>query len=145
MKNKMWIGVLLAMMVGIMLPLSGIAWAGDVVVIANKNAPDSTLSREDLKNIFLAKKSQWNSGGSINFAILTQGATHETFLKQYIQKTPSQFERHFRKLIFTGKGKAPTTMSSEKEMLAYVSSTEGAIGYVSFETNTSAVMVINVQ
>ncbi|MBT8343059.1 MAG: hypothetical protein HKP58_01605 [Desulfatitalea sp.] len=145
MKNKIWIGVLIAILVGILCPLPQIAWAGDVVVIANKSVSDSSLSGEELKNIFLAKKSQWSSGGSINFAILKQGAAHEAFLKQYIQKTPDQFERYFRKLIFTGKGKAPTTLSDEKEMVSYVSSTAGAIGYVSSGTDTNAVKTINVQ
>ena len=75
---------------------------------------------------------------------LKSGGVQDDFLKSYLQKTSAQYNRYFRTLVFTGKGKAPRTFSTEAEVINYVSSTAGAIGYVSSETNTRSAKVITV-
>ena len=144
MKTKILIGLFFAAVMGMLLELPGAASAGGVVVIANKNVSASSLSIEEVKNIFLSKKTQWRDGSKIEFVALESGATQDDFLSSYLQKTSSQYDRYFRTLVFTGKGKAPRTFSTEAEVISYVSSTAGAIGYVSSETNTRSAKVITV-
>ena len=113
-----------------------------VVIIANKNVPDSSLSIEEVKRIFLAKKRLWRNGSKIEFVTLKGCAAHDVFLKSYLEKTPSQYYSYFKNLVFTGKGKALRTFSTEAELVKYVSGTDGAIGYVSSGTNTRSAKVI---
>jgi len=75
---------------------------------------------------------------------LKDSQTHDDFLKTYLQKSTSQFQRYFRTLVFTGKGKVPKSFDSEESLVGYVAGTNGAIGYVSSGTNTGSVKVINV-
>ena len=144
MRTKILIGLFLAAVMGMLLEFPCTASAGGVVVIANKSVPASSLDVEEVKNIFLSKKTQWRDGSKITFVALKNGSVQNSFLKSYLQKTPSQYNRYFRTLVFTGKGKAPRTFSTEAEVVSYVSSTEGAIGYVSSETNTRSAKVITV-
>ncbi len=144
MKAKILIGLILAAIVGMGLTFPGVASAQDVVIIANSNAPAGSLTSDDIKNIFLAKKTQWDDGAKINFVTLKAGQTHTDFLKNYLGKSSSQFQRYFRTLVFTGKGKVPQSFDSEEGIVGYVAGTDGAIGYVSSGTDTGSAKVITV-
>jgi ABC-type phosphate transport system substrate-binding protein len=113
-----------------------------VVIIANKNVSASSLSTIEVKNIFLAKKRQWRDGSKIKFVTLKDCAAQDVFLKSYIEKTPSQYDKYFKAIVFEGKGEALRTFSTEAEVVNYVSSTEGAIGYVSSGTNIRSAKII---
>ena len=143
MRAKLSIVFIFAVVVGTALPFPYAASTEEaVIIIANKNVPASSLSIEDVKNIFLSKKTQWRDGSKIEFVTLKGCAAHDVFLKSYLEKTPSQYDSYFRNLVFTGKGKALRTFSTEAEVVKYVSGTDGAIGYVSSGTNTRAAKVI---
>ncbi len=144
MKTKIVLGLIVAAIAVMILPLSGVALAGDVVIIANKDVPNDSIGGGDLKKIFIAKKTEWDNGGNIDFVTLQGGDVHKAFLKTYLSKSPSQFQRYFRTLVFTGKGTAPQSFSTEAEVVGYVSSTSGAIGYVSAGTSTGSAKVLNV-
>ncbi len=144
MKSKIVLGLIVAAIAVMILPLSGAAFAGDVVIIANKDIPNDSIGGGDLKKIFMAKKTEWDNGGNIDFVTLQGGDVHKAFLKTYLSKSPSQYQRYFRTLVFTGKGTAPQAFSTEAEVVGYVSSTSGAIGYVSAGTSTGSAKVLNV-
>jgi len=144
MKTKIGFGLILAAIVGISFTFPNVASAEDVVVIANKNVPTSSLTRDEVKNIFLAKKTQWDNGQKINFVTLKKSQAHDDFLEKYLQKSSSQFQRYFRTLVFTGKGKVPKSFDSEESLVGYVAGTDSGIGYVSSGTDTGSVKVINV-
>ncbi|MCP4610877.1 MAG: hypothetical protein GY845_19380 [Planctomycetes bacterium] len=143
MRTKM-LGLIFAAIAAMMLPFSSGAFAADVVIIANKDVPLSSLSGSDVKKIFLAKKTAWDNGKNIDFVTLQGSDVHKAFLNTYLSKSSSQFRRYFRTLVFTGKCMAPRSFSTEREVVGYVSSTGGAIGYVSAATSTGSAKVLNV-
>ena len=49
----------------------------------------------------------------------------------YIGKSDTALRNHFKTLVFTGKGSQPRAFATNAEMLNYVMTTKGAIGYVS--------------
>ncbi len=144
MKAKIALGLILVAIAVMILPFARVAIAGDVIIIANKDVPNDSIDGGDLKKIFIAKKSEWDNGSNIDFVTLQGGEVHKAFLKTYVSKSPSQFQRYFRTLVFTGKGTAPQAFSTEAEVVGYVSSTSGAIGYVSAGTSTGSAKVLNV-
>ncbi len=118
--------------------------AGDVVLVANQNVPVATLSRHEVKNIFLSNKK--NVGGvTIKLSVLKDDDLTKRFLKTYVGKTPSQFSNYYKKLVFTGKGKPPKFLGSEAELIAYVTRTSGAMGYVSDDADSGRVKIIEVK
>ena len=122
--------------------------ATDIVFIANKNVGADTLTQTDIKNIFLGVMRKWPDQKKINFAVLNINsqdvAVHETFTKKYTHKTTGQFQRYWRNQLFTGNQKMPPICRNEKEMIRFVESQDGAIGYVSSSAPIQNVKVITV-
>jgi hypothetical protein len=119
------------------------ASAADVQVIAN-NAVAGDLSAADVKEIFLGAKD--SVGGTAVVPVLASaGATHEAFLKAYVGKSDQALRNHFKSLVFTGKGSMPKSFASDAEVVKYVASTKGAIGYVSGGAELAGVKKVSVK
>ena len=103
--------------------------AGDFKVIANASVPADKVSADDLKAVFLQTKS--TLGGSHVVPVLEKsGVAHEAFLKKCVAKSEAALTAYYRSLVFTGEGSIPKALSSDEEVIAYVSNTKGAIGYI---------------
>ena len=87
------------------------------------------LSKKEVRSIFLGKRQTWDDGKRMIIASLKAGGTHSQFLKEWVGMTPNQFRTYWRKRVFTGKGTMPTWLASEREQIAFVVKTPGAIGY----------------
>ncbi len=116
----------------------------DVIIICHPAVSADTLSRTEVKKIFLGKKLVWDDGQEIRFVIMKKSDAHEIFVKTYTQKTPSQFRRYWKKLVFTGKGSAPKSFHTEAELIQYVAETASAIGYVASETRPENVKILKI-
>ena len=118
------------------------ATAADVVIIANNGVPVDSLAQKDIEKIFLGKTAKWPDKSRVRFAVL-DGDVHKDFLKMHVKRTPSQFNTHWKKMMFTGKGSKPKTFSSEADLVKYVSETKGAIGYIRSTTEAEGVKLIS--
>jgi len=116
----------------------------DIIIIVNKKLPVDTLSVDEIKNIFQRKKTTWDDGEKITVALLEAGNTHQSFVRYYIHKTPAQYHRYWKKLIFSGRGVPPLTFRSETSLMSHVALTKGAIGYISSKIKPAGVKVIRV-
>jgi len=58
-----------------------------------------------------------------------------------IGMTPKKLIGVWKKVIFTGLGTPPKIVSTEAEMIQYVASTKGAIGYISASTPSENINV----
>jgi ABC-type phosphate transport system substrate-binding protein len=117
--------------------------ASDVQVIANSSVTAADLTAADVKEIFLGSKS--SVGGSAVEPVLGGGAAHDAFLKAYVGKTDQGLRNHFKSLVFTGKGSMPKSFASDAEVVKYVASTKGAIGYISATSDAAGVKKIHVK
>jgi ABC-type phosphate transport system substrate-binding protein len=116
-----------------------------VVVIANPSVPESVLDRRTLANIFLKKKTTWSNRDTIEIVTLTEGQVQEQFLGQYLDKNPKQYSSHWARLVFTGTGKAPRSFKDERELVSYVASVRGAIGFVGADTDIDGCKRITIE
>jgi ABC-type phosphate transport system substrate-binding protein len=124
--------------------LPGKARVADVKVIANPSVAASSVSADDLKDIFLENKDSLN-GSSVVPVLEKGGPAHEAFLREYLGKSDSLLQTYYRSLVFTGKGEMPKVLASDAEVVAYVAKTKGAIGYVSSGANTEGVKILEVK
>ncbi len=124
---------------------SSVVFAGDVALVANDAVAEASLNQKDVKKIFLGKKTRWENGDKIIIVTLDDGVSHEQFVKDFVGKTPSQYKKYWKKLTFTGKGKAPKSFKSEDELAAYVAETAGAIGYLAPATASDKTKIIDVK
>ncbi|MBU0996051.1 MAG: hypothetical protein KJ737_26445 [Proteobacteria bacterium] len=103
----------------------------EVIIIGNPDIFESTLTKKEIRDIFLEKKRKWTDGKEIVLTVMYHSTIHETFMIRYINKTPAQFLNFCKHLVFVGQGRFPKAFSSEEEMMDYIEKTSGAIGYLS--------------
>jgi hypothetical protein len=120
------------------------AQGADLKVIANPSVSVSSVSADELKNVFLVTK-RLLSDSHVEPVLEKGGPTHEAFLKQYLGKTEAALDTYYRSLVFTGKAFMPKMLGSDEEVAAYVAKTKGAIGYVSAAASTPGTKAIAVR
>ncbi len=119
--------------------------AEDILIICNKNVSQDVMSRDEVQQIFLGRKTRWTDDQKISFAVMKSGDIHQEFLKKMLDKTPSQYEAFWKKLIFSGQGKAPVSFNTPEEILSYVAATPGAVSYVPPNLSYETIKVVNIK
>lgn len=100
-------------------------------VIVNAGVPESAMSRTDMQAIFGLSLREWPDGSPIRvFALPDDNALHVAFSKNILNLFPHQLRRTWDRIVFSGRGEAPTGVKSAQEMLDRVANTPGAIGYL---------------
>lgn len=116
----------------------------NILIIAHDSVPLDAINKETVERIYLGKKRMYSNDEEILPVVMKSGDVHEKFLKDYVGKTSSQFETYWKKQIFSGKGSAPKSFKTEKDLVKYVARTRGAIGYISSDTKHDSVKVLNI-
>ncbi len=117
---------------------------GAPAIVAHPDVKVSALSKEDAKNILLGTKSRWDDGTPIRLAVLKSGPSHEAAIQAYTSRSTDQFEKFWKKQVFTGKGIAPDSFDSEADLVAFVARTPGAVGYVGAAASAPALKALPV-
>ncbi|MDA0204136.1 MAG: hypothetical protein O3A53_06570 [Acidobacteria bacterium] len=113
--------------------------AASYVVIANPNLADTEVSGSDMRRIFLGAVTRID-GKPVQPVVARSGDAHKQFVADWLGKTESGLQNYFRTLVFTGKGSPPKSFATTVEIIDYIASTEGAIGYVSLDANLTGVV-----
>jgi len=101
------------------------------VVVSAAN-PSDTLSTEALSRIFLKKLRTWSNGEPADPVDLeSKSPVRESFSKAVHGRSVSAIKSYWQKMIFSGRDVPPAEKANDEEVLAYVSQTQWAIGYVS--------------
>lgn len=127
-----------------MLTFAGLR-ADDVAFISHPDAKVSALTPAEVKAILIGNQTSWSGGGNIRLCLQGAGAAHEAVLKTYVERSSDQFDKFWKKLVFTGKGAPPEILGDDAAVLAYVAKTPGAFGYVATASVTPAVKTIPVR
>ena len=116
--------------------------AGDVKIISNVSVKADSISASELKSVFLLQRRTLKEGSAVVPVLEKSGATHEAFLRQYLDRGNEEIRAYYQGLVFTGKGSMPKELNSDAEVVAYVAKTKGAIGYVSGPASAEGVKVL---
>ncbi len=125
--------------------LSAAVQAADVAYIVNAQSTETALSADDLKSVLLGNKIKWDGGGVIKLAVLTSGPVHDQVMQERAQRSADQFDKYWKKLVFTGKGVLPMQAADDAAVLDYVAKTPGALGYVAAASVTAQVKVLTIK
>jgi len=101
--------------------------AGDVVVIGH--AGMNKLSAATVQRIFTGKVIEIE-GVHITAVNLKPCALRDRFLLRYLNQDDDKFTAYWTVRRFIGKGVPPSEASSTAEVIHFVQSTPGAIGYI---------------
>ena len=118
--------------------------SADVAVIVN---PENTavLSDSDISRLFLGKLKQFSSGDKAVAINLKLGSnTRDEFETKALGKTSSQIKAYWSKQVFSGKGKPPPELVSDKDILSMVAADNNIIAYVDAASVDDTVKVVKI-
>ncbi len=121
----------LFLMLSLSLSYASVAQSLDVIVVASSSSELSTLSRGEVRQIFM--------GGTLSrkydAATFPIGdATRILFNTKVIGLTESRIQSYWAQLLFTGRSKPPKEFTDVTALLEYIVNTENAVGYVPADT-----------
>jgi ABC-type phosphate transport system substrate-binding protein len=97
----------------------------DVIVVAH---PDVTLTKEDAADVFKGDKV---SSGSIKLVLVDNKSAQADFLKKVLSMDQIKYSSSWAKKSFQDGLTAPKMKGSDADVIEFVKSTPGAVGYVS--------------
>ncbi len=123
-------GLCVALVLAVATPLAA---AADFVVIVHPSVAGARMRRSDLAAVFLRKATQW--GGGKPAVPVDQSATSAVrgaFSDSVLGMPAPAAVQYWQKQMFAGnRVRPPAVKGSDAEVIAFVSQTEGAVGYVS--------------
>lgn len=114
-----------------------------VAVITHTGIDELGLSKSKLAKIYLGKLKRYSNGEKIRAVNLPKSSmAYKKFHKTVVKKTDAVLNRYWSKLKYTGKGKPPKTLATTREVINWVASTKGAIGYIDGKYLNKSVKVV---
>lgn len=102
-----------------------------VIIVVNAANPVRALSRERVSMIFLREVVAWEDGREIlPVDQIDKSAAHTVFARQVLGRSVSALKRYWQERIFSGNESPPPDRVTDGDVLTYVRSNPGAIGYV---------------
>src|ERR1700689_5481284 len=129
--------------IAVALSLSGAVVKADVVAVVSARSPIIALDKSQVADIFLGKASRFPNG--IQAAPIAQAegsAVRDEFYGKVIGKTAAQIKAYWSKIIFTGRGQPPPSVSNSIEMKKRISDNPAAIGYIDRSLVDDSVRVV---
>lgn len=103
----------------------------DFVLIVNAANPASSISQDELGRIFLKKMAKWQDGVRIEPVDLGAGSSVRARFSQSVHgKETAAVKAYWQKMIFSGREVPPPELGSAAEVVAFVGSHRGGVGYV---------------
>ncbi len=116
----------------------------DVSVIANKGMGIDSITAKEVKKIWLGK-SKSLGGTSVKLSDLPQGNTsRDHFYANVVNKNEKYLKVYWAKIVFAGKGAPPKSFASDADVVSWVASTPGAVGYVDNSVTNDSLKVLAV-
>jgi hypothetical protein len=112
---------------------SGKARAGEVVAHASV-----TLTADEIKEAYTGDK---QLAGNVKLVPVDNASQQADFLAKVLQTDPAKYTARWTKKSFREGLVAPASKGSDAEVLAFVKSTPGAIGYVSGNAGGAKVLM----
>ena len=124
-------GIVKHLLMMLMLAAVSIGQAADILVITQPKTTFKDMSSKRLENIFL-KKLLLNDAGTrwIPVNLSPEHPLRLAFSQGVFKKRPEALETYWNEQYFQGIT-PPYVVASEEAMLRFISSTPGAIGYIS--------------
>lgn len=106
-------------------------YAGEMLyIIVNAKSTVQTLTKKEIKNIFLGEIKSFPNGNPAKPVVQPIGTPSRTaFMNKIIQKNENRWRAHWARLLFTGKGIPPLELEKSDDLLEVIARKKGAIGY----------------
>lgn len=105
---------------------------GGLRVIVSASNGVSSLSRQEVADMFLRKVTSWQDGASVVSVDQSMASPVRTrFSKEILGRSLSEVRSYWEKRIMSGRGQPPPIKANDEAVVKFVAGNAGAIGYVS--------------
>ncbi|MDJ0839850.1 MAG: substrate-binding domain-containing protein [Acidobacteriota bacterium] len=114
-------------------------------IVVHPDNPGATITKKELKNIFLKRMAKWPHGEPIIPVDLSlDSSVRKAFTRDIHKRSTTSINAYWQKRLFSGKGVPPSTFREETAVLDYVKNNPGAIGYISGAGDAEGVKILKV-
>jgi ABC-type phosphate transport system substrate-binding protein len=129
----------LAVVAFVAIAVTSPARAASFKLVVNASNPVESLSIDQVEKLFLKKTTRWDTGGEVQPVDLADGSSvRATFSEEILGKDVPAVKSYWQRMIFSGRATPPPELSSDAEVLDFVRSNRGAVGYVGSGTAVGA-------
>jgi ABC-type phosphate transport system substrate-binding protein len=115
----------------------------DVVAVVASNSPITALTKTQVMDIFLGRRTHFPDGSSALPIDQAEGSpAREEFYARCAGMSSAQLKAYWSKIIFTGRGQPPATVTSSLEARKLLSANLNSIGYIEQSLVDSSVRVV---
>ena len=117
-----------------------------LAIVVNLNNPVENVSTEELRKLFLGRKTRWPNGRRIAVAMLDdQYPERRSALRQIYHMNERAYEEYFMRATFRAEVfVAPKTLASPELMRKFVFNAPGGIGYLRTSDLDDTVKVVKI-
>jgi ABC-type phosphate transport system substrate-binding protein len=117
-----------------------------VRVIVNAKNHVTRLDRRFVSEAFLKKRTHWDEDLAIQPVDLGQrSAERDKFSRDVLERDVASVRRYWAQQVFSGRGVPPPEVSNDADVVKYVASHPGGIGYVAAGVELSGVKIVEVE
>lgn len=122
------------------------AQAADIVPVVSARSPVTTLTKNELLDIFLGKRARFPDGNIAVPIDQAEGSSvRDEFYSQYADMSAAQLKSFWARIIFTGRGQPPKSVADGKDAKKRVAADPSAITYIDRTLLDSTVKVVTVR
>ena len=115
----------------------------DVVAVVSSKSPITSLSKDQVADLFLGRMSRLPNGALIVPVDQAEGsAAFDQFYEKIAGKSPAQIKAYWSKIIFTGRGQPPRALRNDEEVKKHLAQNPQAIGYIDEKMLDDSVRVL---
>ena len=129
--RKVIVGFLGALLLQLLAMQQPAAAQQGFVVIVHPSNPVSSQSADELSRIFLKKTAKWENGARVEpVDLAASSAVRARFSQSVHGKGTAAISAYWQKMIFSGREVPPAELGTAAEVIAFVASHRGGVGYV---------------
>jgi hypothetical protein len=129
----------------LMMTLAGMPAMADVVAVVSSRSAVTTLSKNEISDIFLGKTARFPDGSAAVPVDQTEGeAVRDEFYATFAGKSVAQVKAYWSKIIFTGRGQPPRAVANSLAMKKLLMGNPAAIGYIETKLLDDTVKAVKV-
>ncbi len=118
---------------------------GQVAIVVNKNNPVNELTQADVQAYFKAAKKHWNNGKAVKLVVFSlSSAAGKAVLDKIYGMSEQGYKKFWLQKVFKGDAKAPKQKNSVAEVVGFVASEEGALGFIPADQVSEQVKVLKI-
>jgi ABC-type phosphate transport system substrate-binding protein len=119
------------------------AVSADIVTVVSSKSPITTLSKNEVMDIFLGKRARFPDGSlAVPIDQAEASAARDDFYNHLAAMSAAQLKAYWSKIIFTGRGQPPIAVATSIEVKRALVANPNAIGYIDQSLVDASVRVV---